>query len=93
MTLKDSFSLQKYITKSSEPLGKRLFQYLMKHWQKEAGDSLTTTDAEQCPVDKEDVLSSDAFIAAATHLMSLLSDSQQMEFYIKVCSYSLSFVV
>ncbi|XP_045119651.1 uncharacterized protein LOC123509425 [Portunus trituberculatus] len=74
----------KYITKSSEPLGKRLFQYLMKHWQKEAGGSRTTSERHQCAVDKGDVLSSNAFTAAASHLMALHTDSQQMEFYIKL---------
>lgn len=93
MTFKDPFSLQKYVTKSSEPLGKRLFQYLMKHWQKEAGGSLTTSESEQCAVNKGDVLSSVAFTAAASHLMALHTDSQQMEFYIKVCIYSIYFVI
>lgn len=87
-TFKDNFTLQKYVCKTCEPLGKRLFHYLIKHWQKEAADPPSSHKREKCAVDKDNILSSAAFTAASNYLMALHTDSQQMEFYIKVFIYS-----
>lgn len=74
----------KYVCKHSEPLGKRLFQYVLKHFQLEPFvPPGTPNENERCPVN-ENVLSGSAFVEASNYLMSLLTDSQQLEFYIKV---------
>ncbi|KAG0711978.1 hypothetical protein GWK47_019461 [Chionoecetes opilio] len=74
----------KYVCKTCEPLGERLFRYLIKHWQHEAADPPTSHGGDQCAADEDNVLSSAAFTAASNYLMALITDSQQLEFYIKV---------
>nr|XP_045613181.1 uncharacterized protein LOC123767536 [Procambarus clarkii] len=62
----------KYVCKASQPLGKRLFQYSITHWQKSEQESIPG------------VLSKAAFLSSANCLLALMTDSQQLEFYIKV---------
>ncbi|XP_042862530.1 uncharacterized protein LOC122247364 [Penaeus japonicus] len=67
----------KYICKANKPLGHRLFQHLVRHWQEQSNQ-------EQEKSNFGDLLSRSAFLASSHYILGLLSDSEQLEFYIKV---------
>lgn len=67
----------KYVCKDNQPLGKRLFHYLMTRWQE-------SSEVESENDDLQGLMSKAAFLSSANCLLGLLSDSRQLEFYIKV---------
>ncbi|KAK3890741.1 hypothetical protein Pcinc_005315 [Petrolisthes cinctipes] len=87
----------KHVCNTHEVFGKRLFNYIAKHW---SGKSTTTPPSSPSHMDgkkkegKEKSkggnnsphLSKSTFLAGASHIISLLTDKAQMEFYIKVFS-------
>ncbi|KAG7172107.1 uncharacterized protein LOC121862450 [Homarus americanus] len=74
----------KYVCKANQPLGKRLFHYLITHWQEESPPDPQIGEQETQKENFEDLLSRPAFLSSANYLMGLMTDPQQLEFYIKV---------
>ncbi|XP_076048377.1 uncharacterized protein LOC143029577 [Oratosquilla oratoria] len=72
----------KYVCNENKTLGNRLFHYIMASSRKEEPPG----QAGQSDRVFNDLLSPSAFLASSNHLFSLLSDSAQLEFYIKVFS-------
>lgn len=84
---------QKYVCYSHEAFGKRLFHYIAKHWNGKSSGVITPPTSPTRSAGKSkggndhSHLSKSAFLAGASHIISLLTDNAQMEFYIKVCTF------
>lgn len=73
----------KYVCKANQPLGKRLFYYLITHWQEKTSAKSQKED-QHTEIIFKDLLSRAAFLSSANYLLGLMTDPQQLEFYIKV---------
>ncbi|XP_066958540.1 uncharacterized protein [Macrobrachium rosenbergii] len=67
----------KYICQANHSLGRRLFSYFIAKWD---SDRMQAREGEGFG----DLISKSAFISASTHVIELLSDADQLRFFIKV---------